>query len=100
MTLDQVAAFVESLPQVRRKGTEAHPGWYVRDRLVARVLDPTTVLVRVPMEERDALMDAHPATFGVPPKLEAHHKAEVYLEHADPDAVRTAIELAWRMQRR
>jgi len=54
----------------------------------------------VPTEEREALLTAHPAAFGVPPRLEAHHKAEAYLDQADPEAVRTALELAWRMQRR
>lgn len=29
---------------------------------------------------------------------ESHHKVEAYLEHADPDAVKRAIEAAWRMQ--
>lgn len=67
---------------------------------VTRLLDATTLLLRVPREERDALLAAHPEAFGVPPRCEAHHKVEAYLAHADPGAVRTALELAWRMQQR
>ena len=100
MTLDEVARHAESLPQVKRKGTEARPGWYVDDRLVARLADPNTLVVRVPLSERDSLIEGHPGTFGVPPRMEAHHKVEVYLDRADPRAVRTAIDLAWAMQRR
>ena len=100
MTPEEVAAFAESLPQVKRKGTAEHPAWYVHDRLVARLVDPVTLLVRVPLGRRESLLAASPSSFGVPPRLEAHHKVEAYLDHADPAAVRTAIELAWEMQRR
>jgi hypothetical protein len=31
--------------------------------------------------------------------MEAHHKVEAYLDRAQPDAVRAAIDLAWMMQR-
>ena len=92
--------FAESLPHVKRKGTAAQPAWYVHDRLVARLVDATTLLVRVPRGEREALLDDFPTGFGVPPRMEAHHKVEAYLDRADPAAVRRAVELAWEMQRR
>ena len=100
MTPDEVGVFAESLPQVKRKGTAEHPAWYVHDRLVVRLLDPATVLIRVPLNRREALLLAYPDTFGVPPRFEAHHKVEAYLDRAEPTAVRTAIEVAWEMQRR
>jgi hypothetical protein len=46
------------------------------------------------------LLEAYPGSFGVPPRMEAHHKVEAYLEDAQPQAVRAAIHLAWDMQRR
>lgn len=99
MTLDEVARFTESLPEVKRKGTPARPAWYVHDRLVVRWQAPGTVVIRVPLSEREALLDAYPGTFGVPPRLESHHKVEAYLDRADAAGVRRAIELAWAMQR-
>jgi hypothetical protein len=36
----------------------------------------------------------------VPPRMEAHHKVEAYLDRANPAAVNEAIDLAWEMQRR
>lgn len=98
MTLEEVVQYVESLPQVKRKGTEAKPAWYVHDRLVVRQQDPQTLVIRVPLSERESLLDTYPDTFGVPPRMEAHHKVEAYLGQADPKAVRTAIHLAWEMQ--
>ena len=100
VTLEEVGEFVESLPQVKRKGSAEHPAWYVHDRLVARLLDPDTLLIRVPLSRRDSLLVTYPTSFGVPPRFEAHHKVEAYLDRAEPMAIRTAIELAWEMQRR
>ena len=92
--------YVESLPQVKRKGTASRPGWYVHDRLVVRLDDPQTLVIRVPLSKRESLLEAYPDTFGVPPRMEAHHKVEAYLDVAVPEAVRAAIDLAWDMQRR
>lgn len=100
MSPDEVGEVVEALPQVKRKGHPGHPAWYVHDRLVARLVDPTTLLIRVPLSERESLLAAYPTGFGVPPRYEAHHKVEAYLDEVDPGAVRRAVELAWEMQRR
>jgi hypothetical protein len=99
VTLEEVGRYAESLPLVRRKGTAARPAWYVRDRLVVRVQNPTTLVIRVPLARRETLLEAFPDSFGVPPRMEAHHKVEAYLDRADPQAVCRAIELAWEMQR-
>ena len=102
--LEEAAAYAESLPGVKRKGTATRPGWYVDDRLVARLAEPDVLVVRVPLDRREALLQQAPTTFGVPPRMESHHQAEVYLDRAaspaDVTAVREAIRLAWEMQRR
>lgn len=100
MTLDEVGRYAESLPQVKRKGTETRPAWYVHDRLVVRLHDADTVVIRVPLSRRELLLETYPETFGVPPRMEAHHKVEAYLDRAEPRAVHAAIDLAWEMQRR
>jgi hypothetical protein len=99
VTLDEVGRYAESLPHVKRKGTEARPAWYVHDRLVVRVHDQNTVVIRVPLSQRELLLEAYPDSFGVPPRMEAHSKVEAYLDRAQPRAVRAAIGLAWEMQR-
>ena len=98
MTPDEVGDYAESLPRVKRKGTTARPGWYVDDRLVARLADPTTLVVRVPLARREALLASYLETFGVPPRMESHHKVEAYLDRADPAGVREAVRLAWELQ--
>jgi hypothetical protein len=99
VTPDEVGRYAESLTRVKRKGTESRPAWYVRNRLVARLQDPNTLVIRVPMGDRESLLEAYPESFGVPPRMEAHHKVEAYLDRAQPRAVRMAINLAWEMQR-
>jgi hypothetical protein len=54
----------------------------------------------VPLSRREHLLETYPDSFGVPPRMEAHHKVEAYLDRAQPRAVRAAIDLAWEMQRR
>jgi hypothetical protein len=100
MTPEDVGRYAESLPEVKRKGSQLRPAWYVHDRLVVRLHDLNTLVIRVPLSERDSLVEAYPDTFGVPPRMEAHHKVEAYLDRAQPRAVRRAIDLAWEMQRR
>ena len=100
MTPEEVGDYAESLPQVKRKGTESRPAWYVHDRLVVRLQDPDTLVIRVPLSKRESLLESYPETFGVPPRMEAHHKVEAYLDRAEPRAVHAAIDLAWEMQRR
>lgn len=98
MTPEEVGRYAESLPDVKRKGTESRPGWYVHDRLVARLHDEDTLVIRVPLSRRDSLLERYPDSFGVPPRMEAHHKVEAYLDRAQPREVCEAIDLAWQMQ--
>ena len=72
----------------------------MNNRLVVRLHDPNTLVIRVPLSKRESLLERYPDSFGVPPQMEAHHKVEAYLDRAEPPAVRTAIEFAWEMQRR
>jgi hypothetical protein len=100
VTPEEVGRYAESLPQVKRKGSELRPAWYLHDRLVVRLQDSNTLVIRVPLSKRDSLLAAYPDSFDVPPRIEAHHKVEAYLDRAQPRAVRTAIDRAYEMQQR
>ena len=100
MNVEEVGRYAESLPRVKRKGTETHPAWYVNNRLVVRLHDPNTLVIRVPLDKRESLLATFPDDFGVPPHMESHHKVEAYLDRAQAGAVRAAIDLAWEMQHR
>ena len=99
VTLDEIDQYATSLSGCTRKGHPGRAAWYVDDRLVVRQDEPGTVLVRVGFEDRERLLDAHPDTFGVPPRMEAHMKVQAELD-GDAAAIRKAIKLAWASQRK
>jgi hypothetical protein len=99
MTPDEVAEHAESLSRCKRKGTEQRPAWYVDNRLVARLEDASTLTIRATPAARDALVEEHPETFGVPPAMESHYKVQAVLDHGNDDAVRAAITAAYEYQR-
>ncbi|WP_406830289.1 hypothetical protein ABEG17_15005 [Pedococcus sp. KACC 23699] len=97
--LDELDEFATSLLGCKRKGHPGRVAWYVDDRLVVRQDELGTVLVRVDRDDRDRLVEAHPETFGVPPRWETHRKVQAELD-GDADAIREAVRLAWQSQRR
>jgi len=99
MTLDEVDDYATSLAGCTRKGHPGRVAWYVDGRLVVRQDEPGTLLVRVDLGDREQLLEAHPTTFGVPPRWEAHRKVQAQLD-GDAGAIREAIRLAWASQRR
>ncbi len=99
MTQDDVADHAATLPRRKRKGTSGKPAWYVDDRLVVRLEDATTLTIRCLPGPREQPLAEHPETFGVPPRMEAHHKVQAVLDQGDDDAIRDAITAAYEMQR-
>ncbi len=98
--VDRLIEHLESLPGVKRKGTTARPAWYVDDRLIARAEEPDRWTIRCDFDLREQLLDAHPSTFGVPPRIDAHQKVEAYLDDGEWTAIRQALDAAWAMQRK
>lgn len=91
---------VTSRPGVRRAGRADR--WVCRGRLVARAVDETHVVVRVPFDVRDVLRRQHPDVFSVPTRFAKHMMVVADLSAADDvaveDAVEDAVEAAWRLQ--
>ena len=100
MDADDVAAHAQTLPRCKQKGSTARPAWYVDNRLVARLEDPTTLTIRASPAAREQMLAAHPDTFGVPPAMEKHFKVQAVLDHGNDDAIRAAITAAYELQRR
>jgi hypothetical protein len=98
VTLDDVDVYLSTLEGCRPRRSGGRRAWYVDGLLVARSDEPGTLLVRLGGHDREQLVSAHPDTFGVPPRWEAHTKVQVDLA-GDADAVRRALRLAWERQR-
>ncbi len=52
------------------------------------------------MSKRESPIETYPSSFGVPPRMESHHKVGAHLNQEQPRAVRTATDLAREMERR
>ena len=101
MDLGAFHELVTSLPGVRRAGGAAGADlarWTLHGRLVARELDATHVVVRVPFEVRDVLVRQSPEVFSVPSRFVTHMMVVADLAAGDDGAVEDAVSAAWQLQ--
>lgn len=99
MDLDAFNELATSLADVRRTSAGGLARWQCHGRLVARELDATHVVVRVPFDVRDALLHQHPDVFSVPSRFAKHMMVVADLDAGDDGAVEDAVEAAWRLQK-
>lgn len=97
--LERLGRHALSLDGVRERGAGRRRGWYCDGRLVARVEDDQSVVVRCAFDTREDLLAGHPETFSVPPRLESHQKVLVDLLRGDTDSALAAVTAAWELQR-
>lgn len=96
-TFDHLAT---SLAGVRRTSAGGFARWTCQGRLIARELDATHVVVRVPFDVRDALLHQHPDVFSVPTRFTKHMVVVADLDADEDGAVEDAVGSAWRLQTR
>ena len=87
-----------ALKGVRESSVKGRLQWSLSGRLVARQLDDESVVIRSGFAEREQLLAAHPDTFFLPPRFEAHMMVVARLADADTEAVASAIRAAWDLQ--
>lgn len=98
MDLAEFGERAEALDGVRRRTVDGAARWVLAGRLVARELDPTHVVVRVPFDVRDRLVADQPTVFSVPRRFVRHMMVVADLGAGDDGAVEDALEAAWRFQ--
>ena len=89
---------VTAMAGVRRTSAGGLARWQYEGRLVARELDASHVVVRVPFDVRDVLLRQHPAVFSVPSRFARHMMVVADLDAGDEAAVEEALESAYRLQ--
>ncbi len=94
-----ISEHLTSLEGVREEVAGSRTTWRVQGRLVARLEDAETLLVRSLPADRERLAARLPDAFYVTPAIEAHHKVLVHLPLAEPDDVRRVLTTAWELQR-
>jgi hypothetical protein len=96
--LDDVSRVARALDGVRESSANGRLRWSLGGRLVARQIDDTSIVIRTGFAEREQLLAAHPTTFFVPPRFDAHMMIVARLPDADETAVAGAIRAAWELQ--
>jgi hypothetical protein len=96
--LDMFNHLATSRAGVRRTSAGGLARWQYEGRLVARELDATHVVVRVPFDVRDVLLRQHPDVFSVPTRFAKHMMVVADLDAGNDGSVEDAVESAWRLQ--
>ncbi len=99
VTLTQVRTLARALPDVEERLCHGTPGFYVRNKLFARLQgDGEHLSVAFPKAERDALIDRHPDVFSFTEHFAAYDYVLLNLAAASAAFARERLEGAWRLK--
>jgi hypothetical protein len=98
MTWDEVRQIALSLPGVEESTSYGTPAFKVAGKFLTRLRpeDDSLVLVDVPFDERDMLMEADPETFHITPHYQAYPSVLARLSRVHPDSLANFLERRWR----
>jgi len=98
MTRDEFTAIVMAFPGVEEGVSYGQPSFKVNGKFLTRVRkdDDSAVIMEVPLDERDLLLEVEPETF----HFTAHYKdypcVLARLETLNPDQLKGFLERRWR----
>jgi hypothetical protein len=85
------------LPETTEKPCYGTPGFYVKQKLFARLLpDPKVLAVRVDLNEREALLEVAPAVFFLTPHYEPWPMVLIRLPRIERADLEERLVEAWR----
>ena len=98
MTWDEVRAIALSFPGVEEATSYGTPSFRVKGKFITRLRseDHSLVLVDVPADERDMLMEADPATFHTTPHYKDYPSVLARMDSVHPGSLRNFLERRWR----
>ncbi len=98
MTWDDVCAIALAFPGVEESTAYGTPALRVKGRFLTRLRleDNSLVLVDVPVDEREMLIEADPTVFHVTAHYKDHPAVLARLDTVHPGTVRAFLERRWR----
>ena len=98
-TPDDVRELALSLPETAEKPSYGTPGFRVKDRLFARLhQDGESLVLRVDMDEREALAQAEPEKFFWTPHYDRHPWIQVRLAAVDREELSELLHDSWQLR--
>jgi hypothetical protein len=98
MEVADIVRLGNDLAGVRYRVRDGLPEWRYHGRLVARMLDAESLVIRADFAYRDSIVQQFPETFSVPARFVRHMMVVADLAHAEAGAVEDALEAAWLLQ--
>jgi hypothetical protein len=96
ITLARLREMVLALPGTSERPSYGTPGYRANDQLIVRVLpDDQYIIVRVSLEQREALLDALPDVFSVTDHYKPHPMVIVRRAAIDEGLLKDLLEEAW-----
>lgn len=98
MTWEDVRAIALSFPGVEESTSYGTPSFKVKGKFLTRLRleDDSLVLVDVPLDEREMLIEAEPATFHTTPHYDDYPSVLARLATLHPGSLRAFLERRWR----
>jgi hypothetical protein len=97
VTLADVRRAALALPDTEERPSYGTPGFRVRDKLFARVLDDEALVVKVDLAWRDAIVAGSPDVFYVTPHYQGYPWVVVRLGAIDRARLRDVLAEAWQL---
>ncbi len=99
VTLTQLRTIARALPGVEERLCHGTPGFYVRNKLMARLQeDAEHISLAFPKAERDALIERHPDVFSFTEHFAPYDYVLMNLAAANATLARQRFEGAWRLK--
>ena len=98
MTEQELREICLSFPEVTEGTSYGRPSFLVNKKFFTRLRheDNSVVLLEVPFDEREMLMEAEPATFHITPHYKDYPSVLARLATVDPGSLRNFLERRWR----
>jgi hypothetical protein len=98
MTWDEVRQIALSFPGVEESTSYGTPAFKVAGKFLTRLRpeDDSLVLVDVPFDEREMLMEADPETFHITPHYQDYPSVLARLSRVHPGSLANFFERRWR----
>jgi hypothetical protein len=98
LTWNDVVKLGSELPEVAVSTSYGTPALKVRNKLLTRLRpeDDSLVLLDVPVEEREMLIEMNPRIFHTTPHYDGYPTVLARLSAIEPETLRTFLERRWR----
>jgi hypothetical protein len=98
MTPDEMDAVVMAFPLAERGVSYGQPSYKVNGKFFTRLRkeDASLVLVEIPFDEREMLMEAEPATFHFTAHYKDYPSVLARIESLHPGSLTAFLERRWR----